>query len=223
MLKRLGLALDRRKSNSVSMYFLAETASLLFYYTFYRVLFESISSWEMFFIFQVLHLASEWLLYPLRASQAFYDFMEKLRKSERFSSKMLGMFVNANGLNLSDWRCFIVLDFGIRCSILIASAVEIVIMLLTLYLTPWVYISLKQNLSSLLQTLAYILVSVILEIANAATMNYLFFVPKKLDALRTVMNCFSNVKFSFICVIIASCLFINPMFAFEYNNTFSDH
>jgi hypothetical protein len=204
------------------MFFLAEILSLFFYYTFYRVLFESISSWGIFFIFQALHLASEWILYPLRASSRFYLFMEKLRVADNMLLQALGMIVNANGLNLDDWRCFIVLDFGIRCSILIASAAEIVIILVTLYLCPWIYISLKQNLSSLLQTLVFILVSVVLEIVNAATMNALFFIPRKLDVLKSVMNCFSNIRFSFICVIIASVLFINPMFAFTYDNTFAD-
>jgi hypothetical protein len=46
---------------------------LLFYFTFYRVLFESINSWVTFFACQVLHVCSEWVLYPLRASQLFYN------------------------------------------------------------------------------------------------------------------------------------------------------
>ena len=40
---------DKLKMNTTSMFFIAEFFCLLFYYLFYRVLFESIPDWGTFF------------------------------------------------------------------------------------------------------------------------------------------------------------------------------
>jgi hypothetical protein len=68
IIKRIGLRNDLFKQGTTSMFFVAETLGLFFYYIFYRVLFESISAWSVFFTLQIFHLSSEWVLYPLRAS-----------------------------------------------------------------------------------------------------------------------------------------------------------
>lgn len=76
-LKSLGMHLDKQKRSSISMYFVAEVMSLFFYYTFYRVLFESIHSVVEFSVFQALHLLSEWLLYAGRCSRVYYTVTER--------------------------------------------------------------------------------------------------------------------------------------------------
>ena len=52
------------------MFFVGEYLCLMFYYTFYRVLFESIPDWGTFFALEACHLFFEWICYPLRASDS---------------------------------------------------------------------------------------------------------------------------------------------------------
>jgi hypothetical protein len=77
IIKRLGMYLDCMKLNTSSLYFVGEVIGLMFYFTFYRVLFESIVIWWEFLLFQVLHVMSEWILYPFRASKVFYRLQKR--------------------------------------------------------------------------------------------------------------------------------------------------
>ena len=45
IIKRLGMECDKLKMNTTSMFFIGELFCLLYYYVFYRVLFESIPNW----------------------------------------------------------------------------------------------------------------------------------------------------------------------------------
>jgi hypothetical protein len=49
IIKRLGMECDKLKMNTTSMFFIAEFFCLMYYYLFYRVLFESIPDWGTFF------------------------------------------------------------------------------------------------------------------------------------------------------------------------------
>jgi hypothetical protein len=51
ILKRTSLFFDQLKIGSISMFFIAEIIGVTYYYTFYRVLFNSIRSWSLFFFF----------------------------------------------------------------------------------------------------------------------------------------------------------------------------
>lgn len=93
-MKRVGIELDSRKRTAVSIFFLGEMSSLMYYYTFYRVLFASIRSWEIFAIFQVIHLSSEWILYPLRASMWYFRMMENLTTSTSWLGQLAGALVS---------------------------------------------------------------------------------------------------------------------------------
>jgi hypothetical protein len=65
ILKTIGMYCDRYKHGTISLFFIGEVYGLMYYYTFYRVLFESVRSIPEFIIFQVLHLTSEWILYVI--------------------------------------------------------------------------------------------------------------------------------------------------------------
>lgn len=221
-MKRVGIELDSRKRTAVSIFFLGEMSSLMYYYTFYRVLFASIRSWEIFAIFQVIHLSSEWILYPLRASMWYFRMMENLTTSTSWLGQLAGAFVNSNGLDLNDWRCFIGLDFGIRCSVLIITGVYMIVMLLSINGLQWICIDLKENETDLKVTIGFIALSVALEVVNAILMDIVCFKPLRLKVATSTMLCFSNLKFSFLCMCIGVCLFINPLYALAFCNVFTD-
>lgn len=56
---------------------------MMYFYTFYRLLFESVQSWAVFMAFQVIHMAIEWLSYPVRGSQWFYNLNAKDRTTNK--------------------------------------------------------------------------------------------------------------------------------------------
>ena len=66
--KRMGVVADRRKSGTFSIYFSLDFTCNLFYYTFYRSLFDGIRSpWE-FAALMALHISIEWVENILLAS-----------------------------------------------------------------------------------------------------------------------------------------------------------
>eukprot|EP01038_Epipyxis_sp_PR26KG_P015105 gene15105-20323_t len=174
MMKRLCMEADRSKQDTLSMFYIGELLCLFFYFTFYRVLFESVTTWSEFLTFQIMHLSAEWLLYPLRASVEFYTLMKRI--SERTDSlRWIGLWMNSTGLSHKDWMSFVSLDFGIRLVVLLSSAVGIILLLLSIQYIPWVSNSLKEDPIGLEKTIYYIALAVALELINVFAMNYLFF------------------------------------------------
>lgn len=72
MVKRIGLLLDARKIGGLSMFFLAEFLGVIFYFSYYRMLFEHAVDWRLFAIMQLFHFACEWLMYGLRFTKCVY-------------------------------------------------------------------------------------------------------------------------------------------------------
>jgi hypothetical protein len=217
VMKRLGLLIDRGKSQTTSMLFVGEVMCLLFYYTFYRVLFESISLWSEFFFFQAVHLFSEWMLYPFRASHAMYERVRWLE--ERLGLK--GTFLPC-GLNQQDWLCFIALDFGIRCTVMVATGVGIGLLMIVIAYTPWITNSLKLDQNQLRRSIEFILLAVVLEIINAVAMNHMFFSKNGMDVISKVSRCFAQRRFFFVACILAAGLLMNPVYAFTTNNVWTN-
>jgi hypothetical protein len=222
-LKRTGLALDRRKMGSVSMFFVAEYMGLLFYYTFYRVLFESINSWQLFFAFQVIHLVSEWIMYPLRGSPALMQCLTSIDLSFCLPSYMINLLPSLmpQGTNYEDWINFIALDFGVRVVVMITSSFGILILLVTIDYVPWIDNDLRQQTSLQIgRNAGYLMIAVSLEAINAFLMNELFFKSLKINVVEKVKNCFSNIRFAVLVVFIGTQLFLNPVYAFTTKNSY---
>jgi hypothetical protein len=220
LLKTIGSTLDSMKKLSISMYFLAEVACVLFYYTFYRVLFRSIDSLALFFIFQFLHLSSEWLLYVLRTSDWFFmkseAWIEYYWKEDVYWSWLIQKprFTN------HEWQRLMTLDYGIRVVILISSTYSIILLLVTIQYFPWIQNDLQQDTNSFQFTMLLLCLALILESINAYIMNEIYFKPKKLDAIKEVKCCFQNISFGILSLFIGCNLFINPVFAFTSDNSF---
>ena len=211
VIKQIGLALDGRKRGTVSMYFIGEVMCLLFYFTFYRVLFESITSWSEFMLLQAIHFSWEWLAYPLRSSVPFFSVAEAVES--RYP--LLKGWLLVPGMDQRDFLAFTALDFGIRCTVMVATALSILGLLLCIDFVPWANNDLKQTSGAAIELeVEFIVVAALLELANAFVMNRYFFQPQGADVLLRVKQCFANQRFAFVSMMLASNYFINPIFAF---------
>jgi heme exporter protein D len=248
LLKSLGLYLDRHFSQSiaqsrinshttVSMFFIGEVLGLMFYYTFYRVLFESIHSVAEFMLFQVLHLGSEWMLYVLRSSgwyhrhsttwSAYWRNMcnQGLQKIQcmlcggccgHSPMKAQHRRTPSRKWTHRTWQEFVALDFGIRCAIFVATAYGMALLLLTVNMFPYIrrHNYLRETGKDLNQTLLFIAVALVMELINAAIINRFYFKPHGFDVLEMTRHCFALKYFALFTLLIGACLFINPIFAF---------
>lgn len=79
--KRIGVSADRGKYGTFTMYFALELLCTLFYFTFYRALFDKLDNWWEFAALQPLHFGQEWLLYVSRATPWFWQMYERLYAS----------------------------------------------------------------------------------------------------------------------------------------------
>ena len=208
-IKRLGLSLDRRKKGSASLYFIGETISLYFYYTFYRILFESIG-WKLFFVFQIIHLLSEWFVYPFRASNITFELFKTL---EAKYLCLNGLFIPP-GTNHNDWLQFIALDFAIRLSVMITTGFGILLLLIVVEYLPYNSSGLKQSANNLVLTSEFIIIALVFECLNALLINRIFFQPLHISILSKFRYCYEDHRFGCICVMIGAVLIINPFFVF---------
>lgn len=227
IIKRIGMYLDCLKENTSSLFFLGEIAGLMFYFTFYRVLFESIVIWWEFLIFQVMHIVSEWILYPCRASLFFYQKQTMLLK---FLSKFWNSKNNNNtsdddktieGLGYEDWLDFICLDFGFRVFIELTSGFSMLFYFLLIDYVPWIHYGLKQSSSKDVGSTALLIaIALVVELISAFLMNKYFFIPKNKNIRKIVDTSFRNPKFGFLAFTFCAMELINPLDAFIDAPTF---
>ena len=187
---RIGLMIDAGKKGEISFYLFGELMACMYYFSFYRILFESISAWWVFGILQVLHLTGEWFLYPFRTSQWF-----RVHLFPRVPSALKLILMPLVEIKAS-WREFAVYRsclFGIRVVVTMYSAVAIYIlqcvvwevndgaeyMVYTTHPKEWKYLGI------------YFLVAVTMEILNFAATQVLFYRPNELtvfDFLPSVLS-----------------------------------
>ncbi len=210
LIKALGMTCDRKKVVTASVFFLGEAYGVMFYYTFYRVLFESIKSVPEFAIFQVLHLASEWILYVFRATEWYYNLTETLGK------KYFSRFLAAQRLPHKHWQRFMALDFGIRCTVFVITAFGMFFLITTVQFVPYLngFNGLKESDGSYELTMMFIGIALVLESINAVLINQLYFVRHGLQVREETIHCFALRDFSLLVTMNCAALFINPIFAF---------
>lgn len=217
-MKQLGLILDMGKIGSCSMFFVAEFMCSLFYFTFYRMLFEKFVSWNLFVSVQVTHILFEWFMYCWRASSTYYHVMEQL--PDWFVLKQL---VVMQGLSLRDWQMFLGLDFVIRIIVFLSTAPAFVCMMVVTMVCPWIKSTLKpMDLQLFCLVMLEIVICVVIEVINSAVMYKAFFQQANLNLLKYATASFKNKRFCVICLGLATCLLINPFAAFEeYTENFT--
>ena len=113
----------------------------MYYYIFYRILFESIPNWPTFFVLEFFHLAFEWVCYPLRASDRLNQFITSPQVMNGLllcNARIVEIVFFPYGLALEDWQYFVAVDFGIRCFVIVASGVAFTLIILCVSFFPWV-------------------------------------------------------------------------------------
>lgn len=219
LLKRAGMSLDRNKVGSISIFFVAEFLGLMFFYTFYRLVFESVDSWSIFLLIQFFHLLWEWISYPLRASRWLYPYLLYVQSILPIASLRYA-FVPKD-TNYQDWLDFFAVDFGIRVIVMISTGVGISLLLITIQFVPWIDSGLEEERDrDIWKSVQFILVAVVLEGVNAWAMNVLFFKRQQADVMEKTLRLFQDARFALIVVIIAVNLFINPIYAWTNDNKF---
>ena len=220
IVKRIGMKCDMYKLHTTSLFFLGEILCLLFYYTFYRVLFQSVDTWTVFVMLELLHLSLEWMSYPFRASKLFQYIIETIRKRGGYCGETIADVFCSKRIAAEDWCKFIALDFGIRVTIVVSSGIGISLLLILLTFVPWVNNSLAQSPSDLWLTIRWIMVAMSIELINCYIMNRLFFVPQGVSLFNMVKHAFTDDRFFFTAAIIVSIMFLNPVFAFTTDNVY---
>jgi hypothetical protein len=212
--KRIGIRNDRCKQGTTSMFFIAETLCLLFYYTFYRVLFQSVSSWSVFLTFQVMHLSFEWLCYPFRASATFAKLCLWIRDHGGWVGNFIADLFGSKYVTFEDWKRFIALDFGIRVTVVLSSGIGICAFLWSISALHWVQNSLKESYDKEWNTVMWIAVAVGLELLNACAINFLFFSRQTVSVYDMLLHAYADDRFCFLTAIISAIMFLNPVYAF---------
>ena len=115
-LKVVGLSLDRGKIGTCSMFFVAEFMGTMFYFTFYRMLFEEFVGWGVFWFVQFTHFGLEWLMYVGRGTLFFFSLMNMI------PCEGLRGLLMMQGLVFRDWQVFLALDFSLRTAIVVFTA-----------------------------------------------------------------------------------------------------
>ncbi len=115
------------------------------------------------------------------------------------------------------WQRFIALDFGIRCTIFVSTAVGIIVLLTTVQ-----FVSYLHNVNGLAEnetkayalTMYFIVAATVLELMNAYLMNTWYFRPQGLNVRDQTIHCFNLKDFALQTTVVIAILFINPIFAF---------
>jgi hypothetical protein len=213
-LKRVGLSIDKRKNGTASMYFFGEVVVLLHYYTFYRVLFETVPNWSTFFGFQALHLGSEWIMYPVRAHERVFQILGAVE--DRIPS-LKGILLYPE-LDCKDFINFLALDFGIRVAMMTYASAGMLLVLIIIDFAPWVQNDLRQSTKGAVDTYLLIIAAVVLELVNAYVMHFVFFRRRNVNVLNKVVRCFRRESFAVVSWMVAINVLINPVFVFKDTN-----
>eukprot|EP01012_Entosiphon_sulcatum_P013591 TRINITY_DN18818_c0_g1_i1.p1 TRINITY_DN18818_c0_g1~~TRINITY_DN18818_c0_g1_i1.p1 ORF type:complete len:452 (+),score=54.61 TRINITY_DN18818_c0_g1_i1:193-1548(+) len=215
LFKTVGLVVDLGKRGTCSHYYLAEVIMLLFYYTFYRALFEKINTWWTFLVLKGLHLLYEWMAYPLRATRTYFSVVNSAPEGPL--RNVMQFFFLRRGVNLRDWQCFLALDYILRICVMLHS--------LICYLLYMAFLRYSYNSKhyphfaelpdeEYTRLVYYYGVSALLELLNAALMHYCFWRKKRLSLIWRAAHLFQNLSFYIAVVAICGGVFADVYIAY---------
>jgi len=180
----LGHQLDFGKHGSASLYYCAEVMCSLFYFAFYRLLFEAVESFWQFAALQVLHVAAEWFNYGFMASKYWFLLIDRL-------PGWLRSFLVMRGASNREWQCYVTNAFGIRITVFIYTSIAF-ILFKSFVVFGWNSEQFgeeddydkKENYDkkekNFLRLALFVAGSGVIEAINAWLMNIFFFAPSKL-------------------------------------------
>eukprot|EP00656_Telonema_subtile_P009567 TRINITY_DN1450_c0_g1_i13.p1 TRINITY_DN1450_c0_g1~~TRINITY_DN1450_c0_g1_i13.p1 ORF type:complete len:403 (-),score=50.51 TRINITY_DN1450_c0_g1_i13:323-1531(-) len=125
--KRIGSLVDEGKRGTFSLYFSNELCCSLFYFVFYRSLFELISSvWE-FLLICIVHMLQEWVFYPCRCTSTAFEWYHWLnRKFEGHPTlqwAVVAAFMPPEGKTLRHLEYFVATDKCLRSAAFVFTTV----------------------------------------------------------------------------------------------------
>ena len=211
LIKRIGLLLDAGKVGGLSIFFLAEFLGVMFYFSFYRMLFEDAVSWELFVGMQLFHFGCEWLMYGLRFTKCLYGWLDA--SPDSFIS--LRTLLMLPGLTYYEWQSCLLFEFCTRVYCAIFSAICYCVLLMTTARTPWVESALKPvTLTALRVPLLQLLACVFLEAVNAYVMYKIVRTSFRSSGWEFV-KIIANRRFCLLCFVYGICIMINPFAGFQ--------
>jgi len=221
VLKGLGIIIDAGKSGTYSLFFYAELMILIYYYSFYRVLFDSLGgSVQRYLVFigvQVLHVLHEWVFYPLRATQTYYKWYRSAVKGigEYKSTLLDALFAPLSQklvFSYKDWASFVTLDYGLRVSVAVFTSIT--------YVTYYTFLRYGWNRyhfkyyydvddSTYLNFVLFMICSSLIEIINTWVMEVYFLKPRRLRMTSRLTRLFTNRSFRIASSLLLGTLFCN--------------
>ena len=184
----LGHQLDARKRGSVSLYYVAEVMCSLFYFSFYRLLFEAVRAIWQFAALQVIHLASEWFTYGFMASRIWFDFAD-------CAPSWIRNIIIMRGASNREWACYVTNAFGVRIAAFSYPSIAFIafkIFVVRGWNSDQYGNSGRATDADLAKLVSFILCSAGLELLNAWLMNVFFFIPNKLNLLVFMSSLFDH-------------------------------
>lgn len=198
------------------MYVVAEFMLSLYYFMFYRMLFEENVDWGVFVLVQFFHFAVEWIVYCFRSTETYFALFPPSLALQAPSWCRLA--INPNPLSLAhrDWQLMLSLDFALRLIVIGISAAAFLLLLLLTMQCSWVRSDLKPiKWAQFLNTCLQVSLCVILEALNFALMRSIYYTPQGLSVLDYAACGFTNSHLRVICFCIAVCQFLNPFQVYE--------
>eukprot|EP00656_Telonema_subtile_P009570 TRINITY_DN1450_c0_g1_i16.p1 TRINITY_DN1450_c0_g1~~TRINITY_DN1450_c0_g1_i16.p1 ORF type:complete len:300 (-),score=44.78 TRINITY_DN1450_c0_g1_i16:21-920(-) len=181
--KRIGSLVDEGKRGTFSLYFSNELCCSLFYFVFYRSLFELISSvWE-FLLICIVHMLQEWVFYPCRCTSTAFEWYHWLnRKFEGHPTlqwAVVAAFMPPEGKTLRHLEYFVATDKCLRSAAFVFTTVGFIVVLnfMTYGFNQEQY---DTRISDMNRLNIFLSVAIVFELFNVALMEILFFRPRRL-------------------------------------------
>jgi hypothetical protein len=216
----LGRELDKSKRGGASLYYHAAMMCSLFYFSFYRLLFESVNSYTTFAILQFLHVFVEWWSYVLRPSRPWLKFFGALTRRAPWCAACCRWDGDQNGPKTRNWVCYRTTVFAIRALVFLYSSIAFLIFQ-AFVVFGWnrYYFGEIGDMSQtdFILFVVFLLISALVEVVNVVAMNMLFFEPNQLHLADFTISLFHHGRpweFATIVVILTSTLFCNVFVPF---------
>eukprot|EP00658_Telonema_sp_P-2_P015655 TRINITY_DN16041_c0_g1_i2.p1 TRINITY_DN16041_c0_g1~~TRINITY_DN16041_c0_g1_i2.p1 ORF type:complete len:386 (-),score=79.35 TRINITY_DN16041_c0_g1_i2:319-1476(-) len=217
--KRLGRLVDTGKQGAFVMYFALEFMCSLFYYTFYRTLFEHFGSYTTLAVFLALHLGHEWLIYVFRATSAFFEIYSRWAEPAGTTARWLleVLLLPPGDLTLRDVQHCVAIELALRWT---ASAYSFSAFTLFLLISRrgWAqsqyYCSAECDSS---MPFIFLTIGLVCEFANVVLMEVTFFRPNRCTIFQvyTAKQVLAQQGFFLYCMFVSVCLSNNIVFPLE--------
>jgi len=219
--KRLGVLIDRTKTGTFSIYFSLEFTCTLFYYTFYRTLFDSIHSPFEFVGLVAMHTVQEWTLNVFLASQYAFNIYRSLYEAMHgcpWMQQLLSSWLPPGCASLRDMQSYSATEVGMNSSASVfASLGFVIIICMTNYGWSKQQLMLPAALSSINEhamvlNLVYIVAATVAEAVSTSMMQYFFFRKHNLSIMVWSQRTLDQPGTFFNVLCVSFCLLINVIY-----------